>query len=47
MVLPDAPLAVVKDLGRAETGTKIRFWPSAETFTFTEFNRGTIEHRLA
>lgn len=27
-------------------GTKIRFWPSAETFTQTRFDRATIEHRL-
>lgn len=27
-------------------GTKIRFWPSSETFTQTIFDRTTVEHRL-
>ena len=43
--VPDAPLKVVGSW-EGRSGTKIRFWPSAETFKITEFNRGTIEHRL-
>lgn len=43
--VPDAPLKVVGSWD-GRSGTKIRFWPSAETFKITEFNRGTIEHRL-
>jgi DNA gyrase subunit B len=38
----------LKQLGSAEgkQGTWVRFWPSAEIFSFTEFSRSTIEHRL-
>ncbi|PIZ32787.1 MAG: DNA topoisomerase (ATP-hydrolyzing) subunit B [Alphaproteobacteria bacterium CG_4_10_14_0_8_um_filter_37_21] len=43
--VPDAPLKVVGPWN-GRSGTTIRFWPSAETFKITEFNRGTIEHRL-
>ena len=29
-----------------ETGTEVTFLPSTETFTKTEFDYGTLEHRL-
>jgi DNA gyrase subunit B len=29
-----------------ETGTCVRFWPSKETFSATEFSFATVEHRL-
>ncbi|CAO5676992.1 MAG: DNA gyrase subunit B [Holosporales bacterium] len=41
----DGPLTVVAPWN-GRTGTKVRFWPSHETFTFTTFDRATIEHRL-
>ncbi|GLQ39932.1 DNA gyrase subunit B [Rhizobium albus] len=41
----DAPLAVTGDAG-VHTGTEITFLPSGETFTMTEFDFGTLEHRL-
>ncbi|MEP0185620.1 MAG: DNA gyrase subunit B, partial [Nitratireductor sp.] len=41
----DAPLAVTGDAG-AETGTEVTFLPSPETFTMTEFDYATLEHRL-
>lgn len=43
--VPDGPLAVVGPWD-GRSGTKIRFWPSADTFKILEFNRSTIEHRL-
>ncbi|WP_185983958.1 DNA topoisomerase (ATP-hydrolyzing) subunit B [Aureimonas mangrovi] len=43
--VPDAPLAVTGDAG-AETGTAITFLPSTDTFTRTEFDFATLEHRL-
>ena len=46
----EAPLAVVGDApkvdGKPKTGTEITFLPSTETFTMTEFDFGTLEHRL-
>ena len=43
--VPEDSLKVV---GPAEgrTGTQVRFWPSPETFSMTEFNFATLEHRL-
>lgn len=43
--VPDAPLAHVGSAD-GKKGTKVTFLPSAETFTKTEFDRATIEHRL-
>ena len=40
-----APLAITGDSGE-ETGTHITFLPSTKTFTMTEFDFGTLEHRL-
>jgi DNA gyrase subunit B len=42
----DAPAeAVIGDCG-SETGTEVTFMPSSETFTMTDFDFGTLEHRL-
>ena len=43
--VPDAPLAVVGD-ANGNKGTCVRFYPSKETFSFVDFDRATIEHRL-
>ncbi|MCW4115528.1 DNA topoisomerase (ATP-hydrolyzing) subunit B [Aurantimonas sp. MSK8Z-1] len=43
--VPDAPLAVTGEAG-SETGTEITFMPSDQTFTRTEFDFATLEHRL-
>jgi DNA gyrase subunit B len=47
----EAPLAVIgtsptKEDGTPYTGTAVRFMVSATTFTMTEYNRKTLEHRL-
>jgi len=41
----DAPLRQTGDAG-TETGTEVSFMPSTDTFTMTEFDYGTLEHRL-
>jgi len=41
----DAPLKVIGDAG-SDTGTEVTFLPSTETFTKTDFDYGTLEHRL-
>ncbi|MEM6665422.1 MAG: DNA topoisomerase (ATP-hydrolyzing) subunit B, partial [Pseudomonadota bacterium] len=41
----DSPLAVVGEAGD-RAGTEVTFLPSPETFSRTEFNYGTLEHRL-
>ncbi|KHJ53432.1 DNA gyrase subunit B [Aureimonas altamirensis] len=43
--VPDSPLAVTGDAG-AETGTAITFLPSTDTFSRTDFDFATLEHRL-
>lgn len=43
--VPDAPLAVTGEAG-AETGTAITFLPSTDTFSRTDFDFATLEHRL-
>jgi DNA gyrase subunit B len=42
---PEAPLAVVGPSGD-RTGTEVTFLPSRETFTRTEYDLETLEHRL-
>ncbi|MFN5174003.1 MAG: DNA topoisomerase (ATP-hydrolyzing) subunit B [Holosporaceae bacterium] len=42
----DAPLAVVGAAAEGQKGTEVTFWPSHETFTKTEFDAKTVEHRL-
>ena len=41
----DGPLKVIGDAG-TDTGTEVTFLPSTETFTKTDFDYGTLEHRL-
>ncbi|WP_075291893.1 DNA topoisomerase (ATP-hydrolyzing) subunit B [Pararhizobium arenae] len=41
----DSPLVVTGDAGDL-TGTEVTFLPSSETFTKTDFDYGTLEHRL-
>jgi DNA gyrase subunit B len=43
--VPDAPLKVVGD-SEGKRGTEVTFLPSSETFTKTEFDFATLEHRL-
>lgn len=42
---PVAPLKVVGPAGERK-GTEVTFLPSPQTFTMTEFDYGTLEHRL-
>ncbi len=41
----DSPLKVIGDAG-TDTGTEVTFLPSTDTFTKTDFDYGTLEHRL-
>ncbi|MEX3010879.1 DNA topoisomerase (ATP-hydrolyzing) subunit B [Hoeflea sp. TYP-13] len=41
----DGPLEITGDAG-SETGTEVTFLPSTDTFTMTEFDFSTLEHRL-
>jgi DNA gyrase subunit B len=41
----EAPLKVVGD-AHGKRGTEVTFWPSNKTFTKTEFDYATLEHRL-
>ena len=47
---PDAPLALAGDAplinGAPRRGTEVTFLPSTKTFTMTEFDYATLEHRL-
>lgn len=43
--VPVAPLEVVGP-SNGQKGTRVRFFPSKETFSFIDFDRPTIEHRL-
>ena len=43
--VPDAPLAVTGESGGL-TGTEVTFLPSSQTFSRTEFDYATLEHRL-
>jgi DNA gyrase subunit B len=47
---PEAPLAIVGDAplddGKPRRGTEITFLPSPKTFSKTEFDYATLEHRL-
>ena len=44
--LADAGPAGEDETGRLRTGTEVTFLPSRETFTRTEFDLATLEHRL-
>ena len=44
--VPVAPLKVVGDAPDGQTGTEVTFMPSSETFTQTEFDFNTLEHRM-
>ena len=42
----DAPLKVVGEYTEGRSGTEVTFLPSPDTFTMTEFDFKTLEHRL-
>jgi DNA gyrase subunit B len=42
----EAPLKVVGDASKDQRGTEVTFLPSTQTFTKTEFDYATLEHRL-
>ncbi|MFG1360735.1 DNA topoisomerase (ATP-hydrolyzing) subunit B [Xanthobacter pseudotagetidis] len=42
----EAPLKVVGEAPAGKRGTKVNFLPSPQTFTRTEFDYATLEHRL-
>ncbi len=42
----EKPLAVVGKAPKDKRGTQVMFLPSPETFTMTDFDYGTLEHRL-
>ncbi|HEX3674952.1 MAG TPA: DNA topoisomerase (ATP-hydrolyzing) subunit B [Rhizomicrobium sp.] len=42
----EAPLKIVGDAPKDLRGTEVTFLPSSQTFTKTEFDYGTLEHRL-
>ena len=44
--VPVAPLKVVGEAAPGERGTEVSFLPSPNTFTHTEFDFNTLEHRL-
>jgi DNA gyrase subunit B len=44
--VPEAPLAVVGKAKRGQKGTRVRFLPSKTIFSKTDFDYGTLEHRL-
>ena len=41
----ETPLKVTGD-AKGKSGTEVTFMPSTETFTMTDFDFGTLEHRL-
>ncbi|MEJ0043461.1 MAG: DNA topoisomerase (ATP-hydrolyzing) subunit B [Rhizomicrobium sp.] len=43
---PEAPLKIVADAKAGQRGTEVTFLPSTGTFTKTEFDFATLEHRL-
>jgi DNA gyrase subunit B len=42
----EAPLSIAGDAPQGRRGTRVVFWPSPATFTRTEFDFATLEHRL-
>ncbi len=44
--VPEGDLKIVGDAPEGQTGTKVTFQPSTDTFTMIEFDYATLEHRL-